>query len=48
MFTSIKGGGAVGNDVVSHLLSEELPFGGVGDSGQGFYHGKWGFESFTR
>jgi aldehyde dehydrogenase (NAD+) len=25
----------------------ELPFGGVGNSGMGKYHGKWGFDSFT-
>jgi aldehyde dehydrogenase (NAD+) len=30
-----------------HLLVNELPFGGVGNSGMGAYHGKWGFETFS-
>jgi aldehyde dehydrogenase (NAD+) len=28
-------------------LIPELPFGGVGNSGMGKYHGRWGFEAFT-
>jgi hypothetical protein len=28
-------------------LVPELPFGGVGTSGMGKYHGRWGFEAFT-
>jgi aldehyde dehydrogenase (NAD+) len=32
-------GGAIVNDVVVHLSNPELPFGGVGDSGMGSYHG---------
>jgi aldehyde dehydrogenase (NAD+) len=40
------GGGAV-NDAVMHLLNSNLPFGGVGDSGTGSYHGQYGFDAFT-
>lgn len=40
------GGGAV-NDSVMHLLSSKLPFGGVGLSGMGSYHGKSGFDTFS-
>jgi len=41
------GGGCV-NDVVMHLASAELPFGGTGESGMGAYHGRASFETFTR
>jgi aldehyde dehydrogenase (NAD+) len=40
------GGGCI-NDVVMHLSNENLPFGGVGNSGIGSYHGKYGFETFS-
>ena len=40
------GGGGV-NDVVIHLASSELGFGGVGESGMGAYHGRAGFEAFS-
>lgn len=40
------GGGCV-NDVVTHVASNYLPFGGVGPSGMGRYHGKANFETFT-
>lgn len=40
------GGGCV-NDTVMHLATPHLPFGGVGDSGMGAYHGKAGFNTFT-
>ena len=35
------------NDCTIHPLFPELPFGGVGNSGMGKYHGRWGFEAFT-
>jgi aldehyde dehydrogenase (NAD+) len=41
------GGGCVNNGLV-HLGNEELPFGGVGNSGIGGYHGEAGFRTFTR
>ncbi|HKK25593.1 MAG TPA: aldehyde dehydrogenase family protein, partial [Gracilimonas sp.] len=40
------GGGAV-NDVVAHLGNRNLPFGGVGNSGMGNYHGKASFDTFS-
>lgn len=40
------GGGCI-NDVILHLASSELPFGGIGESGMGCYHGKFGFETFS-
>ena len=40
------GGGCV-NDTVVHLTAPELPFGGIGNSGMGCYHGKRSFEAFT-
>ncbi len=40
------GGGCV-NDTVVHLVNHSLPFGGVGNSGMGRYHGKFGFDTFT-
>jgi aldehyde dehydrogenase (NAD+) len=41
-----SGGGCV-NDCVMHLAPHELPFGGVGPSGMGAYHGKSSFDCFT-
>ena len=40
-------GGVCINDVLSHITTEHLPFGGVGESGMGSYHGKKSFDSFT-
>lgn len=40
------GGGCI-NDTVVHLATSHMPFGGVGDSGMGGYHGKASFETFT-
>ncbi|MGO2358666.1 MAG: aldehyde dehydrogenase [Mesonia sp.] len=40
-------GGGVINDVVIHFANEKLPFGGVGNSGIGAYHGKHSFQCFT-
>lgn len=40
------GGGCI-NDVVMHLSNDHLPFGGVGNSGIGSYHGKTGFDTFS-
>jgi len=40
-------GGVCINQTLMHLLPAELPFGGVGDSGTGAYHGKAGFDVFS-
>lgn len=40
------GGGCI-NDVIIHLATSEMGFGGVGESGMGSYHGKDGFDAFT-
>lgn len=40
------GGGCI-NDVVVHISNHNLPFGGVGNSGMGSYHGKYSFETFS-
>ena len=41
-----SGGGCI-NDTISHIGSQELPFGGIGESGMGAYHGKSSFDTFT-
>jgi coniferyl-aldehyde dehydrogenase len=41
-----SGGGAV-NATILHLVSDALPFGGIGESGHGAYHGRAGFDTFT-
>jgi coniferyl-aldehyde dehydrogenase len=43
---TLSGGVAV-NDTVMHAAVEALPFGGVGGSGFGAYHGRAGFDAFT-
>jgi aldehyde dehydrogenase (NAD+) len=40
-------GGTCINDTVNHLAVPGLPFGGVGQSGTGKYHGEWGFREFS-
>lgn len=40
------GGGCI-NDTLYHLANPNLPFGGVGSSGMGAYHGKYGFDTFS-
>lgn len=40
------GGGCI-NDTIVHLATPHMPFGGVGESGMGSYHGKAGFDTFT-
>lgn len=40
-------GGVTVNDVMSHAFAENMPFGGVGASGSGAYHGKAGFLAFS-
>jgi coniferyl-aldehyde dehydrogenase len=40
-------GGVTVNDVFFHVAQEDLPFGGIGASGMGAYHGKAGFDEFS-
>ena len=40
-------GGMCINDALMHVAQDDLPFGGVGDSGMGHYHGKEGFMTFS-
>ena len=42
-----RSGGVCVNDVVSHMIGTGLPFGGLGESGMGAYHGRAGFDAFT-
>lgn len=41
-------GGVTVNDCMMHLVQERQPFGGVGESGMGAYHGEWGFRTFSK
>ncbi|KAI8900073.1 Aldehyde/histidinol dehydrogenase [Globomyces pollinis-pini] len=48
VFAEVNAGGAVANDVVIHVGCDDIPFGGVGSSGLGSYHGANSFNTFTR
>lgn len=43
----ISSGGMLVNHLIFHFATSKLPFGGVGPSGMGAYHGKYGFEEFS-
>ena len=45
--TRTTSGGMCINDVIMHIMQEDLPFGGVGPSGMGSYHGLEGFRTFS-
>ncbi|WP_347862800.1 aldehyde dehydrogenase [Salimicrobium sp. PL1-032A] len=45
--TSLSFGGGCINDTLYHIINPHLPFGGVGSSGMGSYHGKYSFSTFT-
>jgi aldehyde dehydrogenase (NAD+) len=45
--SSLSFGGGCINDTLMHMTDSRFPFGGVGDSGMGNYHGKAGFRTFT-
>ncbi len=42
-----RSGGVCINDTVSHIIGHHLPFGGLGESGMGAYHGRAGFDCFS-
>lgn len=45
---SVSSGGVCINDTLLHAANHRLPFGGVGNSGMGQYHGKYSFDTFSR
>uniref|UniRef100_A0A671EWW8 Aldehyde dehydrogenase, dimeric NADP-preferring n=1 Tax=Rhinolophus ferrumequinum TaxID=59479 RepID=A0A671EWW8_RHIFE len=47
MIAETSSGGVTANDVIIHLSVHSLPFGGVGNSGMGSYHGKHSFQTFS-
>jgi len=47
VLSGTQSGGVVVNNVVVHLGNPYLPFGGIGDSGMGQYHGRFGFDTFS-
>ncbi|MDO5028596.1 MAG: aldehyde dehydrogenase [Bacillota bacterium] len=47
LISSLSFGGGCINDVVMHISNHKLPFGGVGYSGMGHYHGQYGFNTFS-
>jgi aldehyde dehydrogenase (NAD+) len=47
ILSNTTSGGVAVNNTVIHLANSELPFGGVGNSGQGNYHGYWGFRGLS-
>jgi coniferyl-aldehyde dehydrogenase len=44
----VMSGGVTVNDALLHVGQEALPFGGVGESGMGHYHGEEGFQTFSK
>ncbi|MEY2617763.1 MAG: hypothetical protein RL522_765 [Pseudomonadota bacterium] len=44
----VMSGGVSVNDALFHVAQADLPFGGVGESGMGHYHGREGFETFSK
>jgi len=47
ILTKTSSGGGCINEVVMHIANDNMPFGGVGYSGMGHYHGKYSFEVFS-
>lgn len=47
LIRTVRSGGVCVNDVIAHMLGTNLPFGGLGDSGFGTYHGRAGFDAFS-
>ncbi len=48
LLNEVRVGGVCINDTLLHMTQLQLPFGGVGDSGMGQYHGWYGFERFSK
>ena len=47
IISSLSFGGGCINDTIMHVANEHIPFGGVGSSGMGNYHGKYSFQTFS-
>jgi aldehyde dehydrogenase (NAD+) len=47
LLAALPSGGACVNDTLTHMMNPRLPFGGIGESGMGAYHGKTGFDTFS-
>jgi len=47
VISTISFGGGCINDTIMHVANEHLPFGGVGQSGMGCYHGRYSFDTFS-
>ena len=47
MLRRTQSGGACINDTIMHIANENIPFGGVGNSGMGSYHGRLSFDAFS-
>lgn len=47
VLSRVRFGGGCVNDTIVHLATSHMPFGGVGESGMGGYHGKFGFDTFS-
>jgi coniferyl-aldehyde dehydrogenase len=48
VLTQTRAGGVSVNDTILHIAQHALPFGGIGASGMGSYHGEDGFRTFSR
>jgi coniferyl-aldehyde dehydrogenase len=48
LLDQVMSGGVSVNDALLHVGQHDLPFGGVGESGMGHYHGREGFENFSK
>ncbi len=48
LLEKVMSGGVSINDALFHVGQHDLPFGGVGASGMGHYHGREGFETFSK
>jgi len=48
LLTEVMSGGVCVNDALFHVAQHDLPFGGVGESGMGHYHGREGFNTFSK
>lgn len=48
LLARVLSGGVTINDALFHVAQHDLPFGGIGESGMGHYHGREGFETFSK